>query len=300
MSRRVLVTGGLGFIGSRVCEVLLDEGFDVRCVDDLSGRYAPGNGPAAVERLRARGAEVLIGDASPAHLRGMEAVIHLAGMPGVRTRRPEPVLRAANVALSDRLARAAGARGLRFVLVSSSSVYGNARVLPTPEHTAPAPLNSYARSKVAAEHAVLANGGDPVIVRPFTVYGPGQRPEMAFARWIAALHAGERLPWHAAAGSARDFTYVDDVVAGLIAALRHGRAGQAYNVSGGHSVELTEALALLGGPAVRRLPSSAAEARVTHGCGRKAADELGYTPRVGLRTGLERQLTGASSARLAA
>ena len=93
--------------------------------------------------------------------------------------------------LTDRLARAAAAREARFVLVSSSSVYGNARELPTPEHAPLAPLNRYAESKVAAEAAVVGHGGDAVIVRPFTVYGPGQRPEMAFARWIAAMASGE-------------------------------------------------------------------------------------------------------------
>ena len=124
-------------------------------------------------------------------------------------------------------------------------MYGNASVLPTPEDARPDPLNAYAESKVAAEAAVLAAGGDPVIVRPFTVYGPGQRPDMAFARWIRALEAGEPLPWHAPPGTARDFTYVDDVAAGIVAALRRGRAGRAYNLSGWRPVPLREALALL-------------------------------------------------------
>jgi UDP-glucuronate 4-epimerase len=299
---RVLVTGGLGFIGSRLCGALLDEGFGVRCVDDLSGRYADGTGPGAAAALAARGVEVVLAEAGPEHVRGMDSVVHLAALPGVRTPRPAAALRTANVALSERLARAAARRGARFVFGSSSSVYGNARCLPTPEHAPAAPLNPYAESKVAAEAAVLAAGGDVVIVRPFTVYGPGQRPEMAFARWIAALDAGEPVPWHAAPGAARDLTYVDDAAAGLIAALRHGRAGEAYNVSGWESVDLRDALGLLGAARadVHTLPSSNAEALVTSGCGRKAAAELGYSPRVGLAAGLERQLAAASSPSLAA
>lgn len=299
---RVLVTGGLGFVGSRLCHALLDEGYGVRCVDKLSGAYAEGTGPAAAPALDARGAEVLVARARPAHLRGMDAAVHLAALPGVRTSRPAAVLRAANVELTDRLARAAARRGARFVFVSSSSVYGNARLLPTPEHAPPAPLNPYAETKAAAEAAVLARGGDSVIVRPFTVYGPGQRPDMAFARWIAALESGEPVPWHAATGTARDFTYVDDAVAGLIAALRHGRAGEAYNVSGWRSVDLREALALVGPGAaeLRELRPSRAEALITSGCRRKAAAELGYVPRVELAEGLERQLAGASSPSLAA
>jgi len=297
---KVLVTGGLGFIGGRLSGALLDAGFAVRCVDNLSGSYAPERGVAAAAALAARGAELAIGEASTAHVRGADAVIHLAALPGVRTRRPVSELRVANVELTDRLARAAAARGARFVLISSSSVYGNARELPTPEHAPLAPLNRYAESKVAAEAAVLGHGGDAVIVRPFTVYGPGQRPEMAFARWIAAMASGEPVPWHAAPGTARDFTYVDDAVAGIIAALRRGRSGEAYNLSGWRSTRLRDALGLLGPGRVHERPPSATEALVTSGCSRKAVAELGYAPRVDLATGIGRQLAAASSLRLPA
>jgi nucleoside-diphosphate-sugar epimerase len=276
LATHVLVTGALGFIGSRLVPRLLDEGFAVRCVDE--------------------GAE-------PAHVDGVDAVIHLAALPGVRSKRSAELLHAVNVELAGRLADAAARLGARFVLASSSSVYGNAAALPTPEDTPFAPLNPYAESKVAAEAAVLAHGGDPVIVRPFSVYGPGQRPDMAFARWIAALAAGEPLPWHAAPGTARDFTYVDDVAEGILAALRHGRAGRAYNLSGWRPVPLREALALVAAgrkPPLEELPASAAEARVTHGCGKTAAAELGYAPRVGLAEGIGRQLAAASPARIAA
>ena len=301
MPETVLVTGGLGFIGSRLCPALLDAGFRVRCVDDLSGTYAIGTGPAAAAALAGRGAEVVIAPAGPAHVRGVDAVIHVAALPGVRTRRPATVLHATNVELPARLARAAAHRGARFVFVSSSSVYGNPERLPTPEDAPPSPLNPYAASKVAAEAAVLGAGGDPVIVRPFTVYGPGQRPEMAFARWIAALDSGEPLPWRAAPGAARDFTYVDDAVAGLIAALVRGRSGEAYNVSGGRSIALRSALDLLHpGAELLEMPPSPAEARVTAGCRRKARAELGYSPRVGLADGLAGQLGAASSPSLAA
>ena len=123
---------------------------------------------------------------------------------------------------------------------------------------------------------------------------------MAFARWIAAIQAGVPIPWHASSGTARDFTFVDDAVAGVIAALRHGRSGEAYNISGWRSVALRHALELLPAPDVRELPCSSAEAVVTSGCGRKASAELGYEPRVDLATGLERQLAAATSPSLAA
>jgi len=142
-----------------------------------------------------------------------------------------------------------------------------------------------------------------VIVRPFTVYGPGQRPDMAFARWTRALAAGEPVPWHAAPGTARDFTSVDDAVAGILAALRRGRSSEAYNVSGGRPVDLRDALALVAGtpaPPIHELPASRAEALVTSGCGRKAGTELGYRPRVDLAEGIANQLAATGTGRLAA
>ena len=105
---------------------------------------------------------------------------------------------------------------------------------------------------------------------------------------------GEPIPWHAVPGTARDFTYVDDAVAGIIAALRRGRSGEAYNISGWRSVSLHEALDLLGPAEIRELPRCGAEALVTSGCGRKASAELSYQPRVDLATGLERQLAATA------
>jgi nucleoside-diphosphate-sugar epimerase len=305
MSRRVLVTGGLGFIGTRLCAALLGQGDDLRIVDDLSGHHAERTGGAAAAMLAARGADVSIARAAPAHLKGVDAVIHLAGLPGVRARGTASAFHEANVVVTERLVRAASVAGVRFVLVSSSSVYGNAPELPTPEHAPSAPLNPYAASKVAAEQVVREHGADAVIVRPFSVYGPGQRPEMAFARWIACLEAGHPLPWHATPGTARDFTHVDDAVAGILAALRCGRAGEAYNLSGWRSVDLRAALGVLEEAFGRRAslattPGSASEARVTQGCGRKAAAELGYAPRTDLATGLRDQIPAAGPGRLAA
>ncbi len=295
------MTGGLGFIGSRLCETLLRQGREVVCVDDLRGEYATAAGPAAALRLRALGAELVLADASAAPLRGAGGVVHLAGLPGVRTRRSYAEIWAANAGLTERLVEAAGAAGARFVLGSTSSVYGNPAVLPTPEHSPARPLGAYAMTKAAGEASVRAAaraGADALTVRLFTVYGPGQRPEMAFARWIEALAGGRPVPWCAPLGAARDFTYVDDAVAGLVAALDRGQPGEAYNVSGGRSLPLAHALGLLEGllgrrALVERSAPSGAEARVTSGCGRKAEAELGYRPRVELAEGLRLQAAAA-------
>jgi UDP-glucuronate 4-epimerase len=307
----VCVTGGLGFVGSRLCHALLDRGRPVRCVDSLVGSYAPGNGPAAATALAARGAEIVHVHGGVASdeltLAGAEAVIHLAALPGVRTPRPFATLWRENTRATERLARAAAQRGARFVLASTSSVYGDAVHLPTPEDAPPSPLGPYAVSKLAAERACLTAarelGADALIVRLFTVYGPGQRPDMAFARWIRALATGRPVPWHARAGTVRDFTYVDDAVAGLLAALDRGRSGQAYNVSGQSPVPLREALAVIERAVERtatleRRPAWSGEARVTAGCVRKSAAELGYAPRTTLAAGVERQVAASPRPRL--
>jgi UDP-glucuronate 4-epimerase len=297
----VCVTGGLGFVGSRLCDALLDQGRSVRCVDSLVGRYAAGAGHQAAARLTARGAEVVEAHVGAVPddlvLDGADAVIHLAALPGVRTRRPLAELVRENARSAERLAGAAAERGARFVLASTSSVYGDAARVPTPECTPPAPLGPYAFSKLEAERACP----EAVVARLFTVYGPGQRPDMAFARWIRALLRRRPVPWRARPGAIRDFTYVDDAVAGLIAALDRGCPGQFYNVSGHRPVPVREALSLIERAvgrtaALDRLPPSCREARLTAGCPRKAASELDYLPRTPLAAGIERQLAAARAA----
>ena len=243
-------------------------------------------------------------------LDGARAVIHLAGLPGVRSRHSFGELWVQNTRAAARVAAATGA-GRRFVLASSSSVYGNAVRLPTAEDCPPSPLNPYAASKVAAEGECLAaarsHGVEVVIARLFTVFGPAQRPDMAFARWIDAIVRGRSASWCADADACRDFTYVGDAVRGLVAALERGRAGEAYNIAGTGPVLVRDALeeieSLLGGRARLAPRPAPSEAVATAGCGAKSAAELGYVPVVGLRAGLEAQVEAAlagSSARAAA
>lgn len=298
----VCVTGGLGFIGSHLCDALLDRGWPVRCVDRLSGVYAAGAGADAAVRLRERGAEVVEADLADLDARalvdGAGAVVHLAALPGVRTRRPLGELWAENVVASERVAAAAERAGARVVLASTSSVYGDAVRLPTPEHAPPSPLNAYATTKLAAEGAVRAAAPTAVVVRLFTVYGPRQRPDMAFARWIAALAAGRPLAWHARERTARDFTHVADAVRGIVAALERGRPGATYNLAGGRPVRLAAALALLEQAVertavVERSPAPGVDALVTCGSGARARAELGWEPGVGLAEGLRDQVEAA-------
>lgn len=265
-------------------------------------RWSALAGVAGITRLRAD-----VGtDSLDAALGGADAVIHLSGLPGVRAAHRFSDLWRENTLTTVRLARETARRGQRFVLASTSSVYGDACRLPTAEDACPAPLNAYAISKLAAEQACLTavaqEAADAVIVRLFTVYGEGQRPDMAFARWIDAIVAGRPIPLCARPGTARDFTYVADAVDGLVRALEHGGLGEIYNVSGAGSKPLLHALALLesilGRPArVRRTAPFSGEAAVTSGCSNKAAAELGYRPRHSLAEGLERQVAVALAGR---
>lgn len=306
----VAVTGGLGFIGVHLCRALALRGVRVRCVDRIgTGTGAPAADSAAmlsplpgITLVRAD-----VGtDSLDAALDGADAVIHLAGLPGVRAGHRFSDLWRENTVTTVRLARETALRGQRFLLASTSSVYGDARELPTAETTRPAPLNAYAISKLAAEQACLTavaqEGADAVIVRLFTVFGEGQRPDMAFARWIEAILCGRPIPLCARTVTARDFTYVGDAVAGLAAALERGARGEIYNVVGAGSTRLLDALALLesilGRPArVQRTEPFSGEATVTSGCGRKAAAHLGYTPRCSLSEGLGRQFASVLGTR---
>jgi UDP-glucuronate 4-epimerase len=296
----VLVTGGLGFVGSRLCAQLARRDHQVICVDSLSARYSPGAGADAAASLEATGrVRVVVGDLGRLELNPLlepaAAVVHLAALPGVRTRHDFATLWERNVALSERLARHAAGAGKRMVLASSSSVYGNAGRLPTAEHAPLTPLGPYAATKVAAEHACRRSGGDVVIARLFTVFGPGQRPDMALSRWIAALDRGEPLEWHVHGGGVRELTHVDDAARGLIAALERGREGEAYNIAGCGSHRMERVLTLLERELGRRArlarrPASGAEAAATAACPAKSERELGYRPRVGLLEGIRSQL----------
>ena len=299
---RVCVTGGLGFVGSTVCRLLAARGYEVLCLDRLSGAYSPAAGRDALRELRRqRRVEVVVRDLWRTDLDRLlaraDGVIHLAALPGVRAGHDRGELWKQNVELTERLARGAARQGARFVLASSSSVYGDAR-LPMREDAPARPLGEYAASKLAAEQACLAAGGRVAIARLFTVFGPGQRPDMALAAWTRALVRGLPIPWHVHAGGARELTYVDDAARGLAAALERARPGEAYNLAGSGSHRMERVLALLEhelGVAARRerRPASRREPARTAACGRKAEAELGYRPQVELLEGLRAQLASA-------
>ena len=303
--RRVLVTGGLGFVGSRLCAQLAERGHEVVCIDRLGASYSRGAGPDAARALSATPrVRVVVADLERLELDPLlapgDVVVHLAALPGVRSGHQPEALWRHNVRLSGRVARTAARRGARLVVASSSSVYGDAARQPTPETSPPRPLGAYGASKLAAEAACLRAGGDVVIARLFTVFGPGQRPDMALARWIEALRRGRPVDWHVHGGGARELTHVDDAARGLIAALERGQPGEAYNVGGCGTQPMEYVLGLLERELGRRArrarrPTSPAEAVCTAACGVKSERELGYRPRVGLLEGIRSQLASVGA-----
>lgn len=309
----IAVTGAAGFIGSHLSELLVTHGHPVLGLDSFEPFYGRALKEANLRPLTAdprfslRCADVR--DPGLARrLAGVGAICHLAGRPGVRGGDPA-AFEQANVEVTRAVMHAAGEAGVRrVVLASSSSVYAPATG-PTREGAPLGPPSDYGRSKRRAEEVAgslaAAAGIELVVLRFFTVYGPRQRPDMAFARYIDCALGGGRMPLFGDGGQVRDFTYVGDAVAAVHAAIHHGRAGAVYNVAGGAPVPLGEALSLLGRAlgrpaALVAAPGDPREHRSTWADLRRSARELGWRPRVRLADGLARQAAHALSRRAAA
>jgi nucleoside-diphosphate-sugar epimerase len=303
----VLVTGAAGFVGSHLCERLVDMGHDVVGVDCFTDFYARSLKEANLVRLldepRFRLLELdLSTDCLGALLDGVEIVFHLAAQAGVRGsfgETFETYLRH-NLCATQRLLEAAKEHTLNaFVYASSSSVYGNATVYPTTEYTPRRPVSPYGMTKGATEDLTGTYHrcfGIPVVgLRYFTVYGPRQRPDMAFSRFLRRILGDAPLTLLGDGTQVRDFTYVGDIVEGTVAAASYGRPGCAYNIGGGRSVQLIAAIRMIERLAGRRAcielaPPQVGDAYRTGCDGHLALDHLGYAPRTTLEDGLAAQL----------
>jgi UDP-glucose 4-epimerase len=301
---RALVTGCAGFIGSHLTESLLEDGHEVLGVDCFNGNYARAEKHANLAVARSHDAfELVTADLACTNaerlLADCDVVFHLAAEPGVRTSwgpRFTRFLRHNVVATQKLLEAAALMPEKRIVYASSSSVYGDAQTLPTPEDATPLPHSPYGVSKLAGEQLCRlyhANHGvNAVSLRYFSVYGPRQRPDMAFRRFCHAALDGAPIELFGDGGQTRDFTYVADVVAATRAAgvVEHA-AGRVYNIGGGSRVSLGAAVELLAGIAgrpldVRRRDREDGDVRDTGADIRRARADLGYRPATDLATGL--------------
>ncbi|HYZ78953.1 MAG TPA: NAD-dependent epimerase/dehydratase family protein [Gaiellaceae bacterium] len=303
---KYVVTGAAGFIGSHLAEALQLAGHEVAGIDCFTDYYDP-----ARKEENARGLDVVRLDLAEEalDLTGADGVFHLAGQPGVRSFGAvfvDYVRR--NVLATQRVFETAAAAGMRVVLASSSSIYGEAETYPTPEDTPPQPISPYGITKLACEHLARAYaqsfGLDVVVLRYFTVYGPRQRPDMALARVVEALAVGTPFELYGDGSQSRSFTYVGDAVAATIAAMDRAPAGVIYNVGGGQEATMREAITALeriaGRPLELRVgPPAAGDVRRTAADVSRIRADLGWAPRVGLEDGLREQWSWAS-ARVAA
>lgn len=309
---RALVTGAAGFIGSQLVESLLGSGHEVDAIDSFSDYYSASlkraNIAAALEHPQLNLVDADLNDLElEPYVVEADVVYHLAGQPGVRASWGDEfnVYLSQNVLATQRLLEAAKAAGdARVVFASSSSVYGQAERFPTREDDRPRPLSPYGVTKLAAEHLCdlyhTAFGVKTVCLRYFTIFGPRQRPDMAFNRFIAAALADRPLTIIGDGGQARDFTYVGDAVAGTIAAGEQGTPGSIYNISGGCRatvLEVVETLERLLERPLRRehLDPVPGDPRRTGADTSRARAELGFDPRVSLEEGLARQLEHAKA-----
>jgi UDP-glucose 4-epimerase len=313
-SPRVVVTGAAGFIGSHLCARLLALGQRVTGVDSFTDYYAPALKEQNLEDLRAHPnftfEKLDLVDADlRGVMRGANVVYHLAGRPGVRPswgQQFDSYLRD-NVLATQRLLETLKEAPVdRLVFAGSSSVYGDAEMFPTKESALPRPVSPYGVTKLAAEHLALLytkNFGLPVVsVRYFTVYGPRQRPDMAFSRFMQALSDREPIEVFGDGEQTREFTYVSDAVEGTIKAATADIAGQVVNLGGGSRVTINRVLATLediSRTQARRknLPAAPGDPRHTGASINLARERLGWEPRVSLREGLTKQWEWFQAAR---
>lgn len=311
---KALVTGVAGFVGSNLAEALINQGHDVVGIDSLTEYYSQdikmNNLKLLNENPRFKFCQTdLVSADLSVDLEDISYVFHQAGQPGVRKSWGADFTDYVdwNVLGTQRLLEACkDAPSLqRFVYASSSSVYGNAIAYPTSENDLPAPISPYGVSKLAAEHLTslyAENYNVPTVsLRYFTVYGPRQRPDMAFTRFVTAAQTDQEITIFGNGQQIRDFTYISDVVEANIAAATQSipNYGAIYNVAGGSSVTVNEVLqkveAIHGKPLnVTYVDKSLGDANRTGGDTSKIESDLGWAPKLTVDDGLQHQYQWAS------
>jgi UDP-glucuronate 4-epimerase len=301
---RIVVTGAAGFIGSTLAEALIAAGHDVVGLDAFIPYYprpmkeaniAPISGSPGYSFAEV---DLRTGDLDP-WLDGADAVIHEAAMAGLmRSWTDLELYTSCNILATNRLIESAQRTGVgRFVLASTSSVYGLEAV--GDEDHALEPSSPYGITKLAAEKLVLAHvalhGFPATIIRYFSIYGPRQRPDMAYHKFTEAMLDGRTITVYGDGEQTRSNTYIDDAVAGTMLALERGAVGGIYNIGGGRTISLKDAIGLIAGhlgvePVIDWEPARPGDQRHTSADISRARAVLGYAPTVEPAEGLGRQV----------
>jgi UDP-glucuronate 4-epimerase len=305
---RILITGGAGFIGSHVALRLLREGKHLAIVDNLDEYYPSEMKRVNLEEIRAGGdfqffpVDIREGEKLRQVFASFqpEAVIHLAARPGVRPSFAEPEeYISRNVLGTTQVLEACRQNGVqRLVFASSSSVYGHLSRAPFREDaTISHPLSIYAATKVAGEALAFTYAHtyhlSVVCLRFFTVYGPRQRPDLAIRKFASMILERKEVPIFGDGSMERDFTYIDDIVDGMLLALHAQGEFDIFNIGNSHPVRVDQMVDILGkalGIPVRRkfVPSPTSEMHITHADFTKAHQVLGYSPKVSFEEGIRR------------
>ena len=301
---KALVTGAAGFIGSHLTGALLDRGAAVVGLDCFTDYYPRPTKEANLAENRSRSGfafvEVRLQDADlDTLLDGVTHVFHLAAQAGVRKSwgRDFQIYTSNNVDATQQLLEACVGRPIhRFVYASSSSLYGDNVKIPMREDALPQPVSPYGVTKLAAEqlgYLYHVNHGVPATaLRYFTVYGPRQRPDMAFHKFIRASIDGTPIALYGDGEQTRDFTFVADAVAATVAAGDRGVPGRAYNVGGGSRVSMNQVIDIIERIAGRRLDvrreaAQKGDMRDTYADTSLARADLKFVPSVTLEQGIE-------------
>ena len=303
---KAIVTGAAGFIGSHLCERLIQRGWEITGIDSFLDYY-----PRWIKETNLSG---LVGSSRfhfleknlldvewPETLQGVDVIFHLAAQAGVRASWSKNfiVYTRNNIEATQRmLEESKHCRLKKIVFASTSSVYGDTEDIPMREDSLLRPVSPYGVTKVAAENLCYLywkNFGIPCVsLRYFTVYGPRQRPDMAFYRFILALLEGRAITIFDDGNQTRDFTYIDDIVEGTIGAAEKGVEGKSYNLGGGSRISVNEVLQVLRKVAgrtveIRYADKQKGDMRHTFASTEAAQKDFGYRPSVALQDGLERE-----------
>lgn len=308
MTEHVLITGGAGFIGSHLTRRLLDRGDRITVLDDFNDFYDPARKRANVSPFLDQPAYRLVeGDIRDQTLverlfeeSGFDIVVHLAARAGVRPSLSEPILyEDTNCIGTLRLLEAARRFGPdRFIFGSSSSVYGiNTKVPFAEDDEVNQPISPYATTKRTGELLCFnyyhLYAMKITCLRFFTVYGPAQRPEMAIHKFTNLLAHGKAVTMYGDGNSRRDYTYIDDIIDGVVASMDLSPPFEILNLGGAETTSLSELIHMLATelavePRIEYLPDQPGDVPITFADVAKAGRVLGYSPRVPIRQGLQR------------